>query len=244
MIIGLLLLPIFASNIASAGDFTGFAKISSNYIWRGITFSENQPTIGLNANYTFDSGLYGNIYGTNSKFSDDTIFEGTSTKEMDLTAGYFYSFENLSLNFYYNRYEYLDQPKASSNEIAFQFKYSSFTFDYAFHPNWFGYNSSSHYVRFSHKHSFNNKYNLVASIGRDIQEKTYRQQINGKWKGVGFTSYFDYALSFQIQDENNFMYEFQYSNTDRKLISYNTGDDGKKTKAKDEALTASLVKSF
>lgn len=247
MINRLFLSYIFVSSSVFAGEFSGFAKVSSNYIWRGLSFSVNQPTVGLNANYTFDSGFYGNLYGTNLKSAEPTIFTGESSKEADFTAGYLRTFNDFSINIYYNRYEYLDQHKISANEYAAQFRYKNTTLDYAFQPNWFGYNSASHYVRLSHKHSFNNKFHLIGTIGRDMQEITNRTQNNGKWEGVGFTSYFDYSLAFQVQEENNITYEFLYSNTNRKLISYNTGtpaDDGKKTKADDEALTVSLTKSF
>lgn len=247
MISRLFLSCIFVSSTVFAGEFSGFAKISSNYIWRGLSFSENQPAIGLNANYTFDSGFYGNLYGTNLKFKEPTIFTGESTREMDLTAGYLHSFNDFSINIFYNRYEYLDHGAISTNEYAAQFRYKDTTLDYAFQPNWFGYNSASYYVRLSQKYSFNNKFHLIGSVGRDMQEITNRTQKNGKWEGVGFTSYFDYSLALQVQEENNFTYEFQYTNTNRKLISYDTGtpaDDGKKTKAEDEALTVSLTKAF
>lgn len=243
----LLLSCIFVSTNALAGEFSGFAKISSNYMWRGLSFSENQPAIGLNANYTFDSGFYGNLYGTNLKFAEPTIFDGVSSKEVDLTAGYLYTLNDFAINIYYNRYEYLDQHKISANEYAVQFRFKSTTLDYAFQPDWFGYNSASHYVRLSHKHSFSNKYHLIGTVGRDMQETTNRTLQNGKWEGVGFTSYFDYSLTFQVQEDNNFTYEFQYSDTNRKLISYNStnpSDDGKRTKANDESLTVSLTKAF
>lgn len=248
MITRALCLLILLSAPTYAGTFTGFAKISSNYVWRGQTFSDNQPMVALSGNYQLDSGLYANIYGTNLKFQESTIFEGQSSKEMDITLGYNRSFGNWRMNLYYNRYEYLDQHKISSNEYALQVGYLGTTLDYGHQPNWFGYKTSSHYLRLSHTHTFNEKFHLTAAIGHDSQEKTVRKiNANGVWEGAGFTSYFDYLISLQVHEANGFIYEFSYTETNRKIITYNSqnaADDGKKVDANDESFTVSLTKTF
>lgn len=243
-----LLCLAFSSQICSAGTFSGFAKIASNYMWRGLTFSENSPMIAASANYTLESGFYGNLFGTNLKFAEPTLYEGHSTREIDLTAGYVKTFGNWGINVFYNRFEFIDQPKISANEYSVYLSYNRTTLEYDYQPDWFGYKTSSNYVRLSHVHSLNEKYNLVGGIGYNHQSRTKRvEDSHGDWKGAGFSSYMDYYLGLQILEANGFIYEFLYTDTNRETISYasaNPTDDGKRADAKDQAFTVSLTKSF
>jgi len=243
-----LLCLALSTQICSAGTFSGFAKISSNYIWRGITFSDNNPAVAASANYTFDSGFYGNIYGTNLSFAEPTIFEGTSSREIDFTGGYAKAFGDWGINVFYNRYEYIDQPKISSNEYSAYLSYKTTTIQFDHQPNWFGYNSRSNYARLTHLHVIDQKFNLIGGIGYNHQSRTKRMEdAKGDWKGAGFSSYMDYFIGLQVKEDNGFLYEFLFTDTNRKTISYASdvpSDDGKRESANDQAFTVSLTKSF
>ncbi|WP_408098028.1 TorF family putative porin [Peredibacter sp. HCB2-198] len=237
---------LMSSSAFSAG-ITGYAKLASNYIWRGISFTENNPAIQLSANYEHSSGLWGNIFGSNLKFAEPTLYEGDSTREMDLTLGYKKALGDIAANFYVNRYEFIDRSQISAFEYSTSFSYKNVTFEYNYLPNWFGYNSVSHYLRLSGFYDIDAKYSLIGGFGRNEQSKTQRtQNAEGTWSGVGFTSYWDYYAGLQVKD-GVFTYEFLYTNTNRKTISYATGnpaEDGQYARANDESLTVSLTKFF
>jgi len=236
------------STQAFAGTYSGYAKIASNYIWRGISFTENEPMVAGSLIYEHESGFYGSVYGANLKFAEPTLYEGYSKRELDFTAGYKKLIDKWAINLFVNRYEFYDQPKICATEYSFQLSYLSTTFEYNFLPNWFGYNSQSHYVRTTHVHAIDEKFNLIAGIGYNHQTNTTRtQDSSGEWNGTGFTSYMDYFAGIQIKEAGGFLYEIIYSDTNRKTISYfssNPADDGKKADAKDKALTVSLTKAF
>ena len=231
-----------------AGIISGYAKISSNYIWRGLTFSENEPVVALSANYEHETGFYGNLFGSSLKFAEPTLYEGFSKRELDLTAGYKRSIGDWTGNIFVNRYEFIDQPKISAFEYSVHLTYKSTTLEYNLLPDWFGYNSRSHYTRLTQGYALDEKFNLIGGVGYNSQSRTSRIQDNdGDWKGVGFTNYMDYFLGLQIKEANGFLYEFIYTDTNRKTISYastNPADDGKKADANDQAFTVSLTKSF
>lgn len=238
---------LMSASAYSAG-ITGYAKLASNYIWRGISFTENNPAIQMSANYEHTSGLWGNIFGSNLKFAEPTLYEGYSTREMDLTLGYKKALGDVTANLFVNRYEFIDRSQISAFEYSTHFTYKNVTFEYNYLPNWFGYNSVSHYLRLGGFYDIDSKYTLIGGLGRNEQSKTERtQNASGTWSGVGFTSYWDYYAGLQIREAGGFTYEFLYSNTNRKTISYATGtpaDDGQYARADDETLTVSLTKAF
>ena len=239
---------LLMSSTAFGAGASGYAKLASNYIWRGLSFSENNPAIQLSTNYEHDSGIYGNLFGSNLKFAESTLYEGYSTREMDLTLGYKKTLGDVVANVFVNRYEFIDRSEISAFEYSTYLTYKNLTFEYSYMPDWFGYNSISHYLRLGGYYDLDSKYTVIAGVGRNEQSKTKRtQDAGGTWSGVGFTSYFDYYLGLQIKESGGFIYEFLYTNTNRDTISYDSADpadDGKYTRADDQSLTVSLTKTF
>lgn len=58
------------------GEFSGSVALTSNYMFRGISQTNNEPAIQGAINYTLDTGLlgtsvYGGVWGSNVDFQDD-----------------------------------------------------------------------------------------------------------------------------------------------------------------------------
>lgn len=70
------------------GEFTGGAALTNNYVFRGITQSDDDPAIQGSLNYTLDTGfagtsVYGGVWGSNVDFNDG---DGAHV-ELDWTFG-------------------------------------------------------------------------------------------------------------------------------------------------------------
>lgn len=57
------------------GEFSGGVSLTNNYIFRGITQSDDNPAIQGNINYTYDTGfegisVFGGVWGSNVDFDD------------------------------------------------------------------------------------------------------------------------------------------------------------------------------
>ncbi len=57
------------------GEFTGGVALTNNYIFRGITQSDDDPAIQGNLNYALETGfagtsVYGGVWGSNVDFND------------------------------------------------------------------------------------------------------------------------------------------------------------------------------
>ncbi|GAA6135388.1 TorF family putative porin [Oceaniserpentilla sp. 4NH20-0058] len=86
------------------------AAVTTNYIWRGQTQTDNGFAIQGGADYADKSGVYAGVWGSNVDFGgDDNI-------EYDLYAGYGLEKNGLDLDFGFIAYNYDDAGNAS-NEI-------------------------------------------------------------------------------------------------------------------------------
>src|SRR3990167_4439710 len=66
-------------NLSGTFDFT------TNYVFRGISQTENLPAVQGGLTYGFPWGLYANVWGSNVKFSDP--LGNAATVEFDTIAG-------------------------------------------------------------------------------------------------------------------------------------------------------------
>ncbi|MBT5457366.1 MAG: hypothetical protein HOK82_12220, partial [Rhodospirillaceae bacterium] len=68
------------------GTLTGSVYLASDYVFRGISFTDEEPTIQANFYYTHPSGFYVGLWGTNTDFGPSSGFG--EHLEFDPTAGY------------------------------------------------------------------------------------------------------------------------------------------------------------
>lgn len=87
-----------ATGSAVAGDLTANASVTNNYIWRGLSQSENGAAVSGGLDYAADSGFYvgtwaSNVsYGANDRFSfEHDLYAGfRGGEELTWDVGYLY----------------------------------------------------------------------------------------------------------------------------------------------------------
>jgi uncharacterized protein (TIGR02001 family) len=65
-----------------AGSWSGSAALTSNYVWRGISQTDEGAALQIGAEYGFGNGFYVNGWASNVDFDDEADIE------VDLAAGY------------------------------------------------------------------------------------------------------------------------------------------------------------
>ncbi len=68
------------------GELTGAVYLASDYVFRGISFTDEEPTIQANVFYTHPSGFYVGLWGTNTDFGPAST--AGEHLEFDPTGGY------------------------------------------------------------------------------------------------------------------------------------------------------------
>jgi uncharacterized protein (TIGR02001 family) len=70
----------YAEDSVIPGKFTGYATLASEYIFRGVSLSNDQPAMQGSIDYGL-GGFHAGVWGTSGQF-------GTGNVELDYTAGY------------------------------------------------------------------------------------------------------------------------------------------------------------
>ena len=90
--IALAVAALVASGTAAA-EFSANIGATSNYIWRGVTQTDDQAAISGGLDYAHDSGFYAGTWASNVDFDDD------ATAEVDLYGGFHYMYPGEEYDF-------------------------------------------------------------------------------------------------------------------------------------------------
>ena len=84
----ILILPVAIActmaSTANAGEWSANASMTNNYIWRGLTQSENEAAVQGGIDYAGDSGFYMGTWASNVNYGGGDTF----SYEHDIYAGY------------------------------------------------------------------------------------------------------------------------------------------------------------
>lgn len=129
LVIGALMASALSFQSAAVEGLSANVGLTSNYLWRGVTQTDDAAAISGGIDYSHSSGFYAGTWVSNVDFGDDASYEldgyfgfsGELTKELSYDVGYIY-------------YAYPDSDKTDSNnqydfgEIYGSLSYAGFSF--------------------------------------------------------------------------------------------------------------------
>lgn len=122
LIISTLLSAALLSQVASATDsITSNIGITNNYIWRGVTQSDDHFSLSGGADYQDNSGLYIGAWAATVDFDDDTNIE------YDFYTGYQKQINNVDFDFGYIYYGYQGEEYLDFSEVYIRTSFEKFT---------------------------------------------------------------------------------------------------------------------
>jgi len=159
-VLGALAAPsfVFAADAAPAPDLTVAYNVGlySQYIFRGLTQTNNNPAIQGGIDLTHSSGFYLGAWASNVNWTVDSTYYTSGSLEVDLYGGYRYNFGDSGLGIDVGALQYLypgslakdsgvTKPDANTTEIYgavnykwLQAKISSVVSDHAWTVGYFG----------------------------------------------------------------------------------------------------------
>jgi len=155
-------------------SFTGKVGLWSEYEYRGIAQSSENPALQLNLDYAHKSGIYIGTFLSNIKWLKDTAdvngFSTDARVEWDIYGGYkFEVVKDWTLDVGYLRYEYPQSsefnPKPNTDEVYLGVSYGPATLKYSY--------------------SFNDTFAVPSSKGSDYLELTVNYPIIDKLTANG-----------------------------------------------------------
>jgi uncharacterized protein (TIGR02001 family) len=199
MIGGGILLTFVAS--ANADELSANVSIGTDYIYRGISQTDEEATIQGGFDWTSDSGIYAGIWASNLAF-DGYV-------EMDYYIGYGGSIsEEVEYDIGFLHYDYPNQASGHNDynfdEVYGSVSYKGVTLGLAVSSDFFGESDSGQYVYIEYELGLANDFGLAFHYGsQDIDDNVafgapdYSEYSIGVSKSVGG---FDLGLTWHDTD--------------------------------------------
>jgi len=182
---------LFTTQAQAVEGLSANAAVSSNYIWRGVTQTDDQAAVSGGIDYANESGFYAGTWVSNVDFGDDT------NSELDLYLGYGFEAGDFAFDFGYLSYIY-----SGGEDIDFSEVYASVSWDVLT----VGYNAL---VDSDGSDGFGDGGYLYAALAFEINEGLELALHYGTSDDF-YTDYDDYGISLS---KNNFT--FSITDTDQ-----------------------------
>jgi len=193
------------------GTFAANVALTSDYVFRGISQSDEGPALQGGFDYTYDSeadglpGLYLGVWGSNVDFNDDD----EASLELDLYAGLTGTIDQIATTWKLGGIYYW-YPGAEDNldydffEIAASLSHDfgpfAGTFSYNYSPEYFGETGDAHYPALAVTVPLPYDFTLNGGVGyQDIEDAedywTWTAGVGYTWNGFGLNlAYIDTDL--------------------------------------------------
>ena len=198
---------LLSNALALAVEVSGNLTLASDYVYRGISQTDEQATIQGGFDVAGDSGIYAGVWASNVDF-DGSI-------EIDLYVGYGGSFtEDASYDLGLLRYEYPDDaegdaPESSFNELYANFSFKSFSLGLAYSSDFFAESDAALYISLDYELSLPSDMAMTLHYGK--------QSIDDNAQ-FGTPDYVDYSVgvskSFEDIDLSLSWHDTDLSNED------------------------------
>lgn len=96
-----------------AGDWSANVSVTNNYIWRGLTQTENNAAVQGGIDYADDSGFYAGTWTSNVNYGPSDVY----SYEHDMYAGFAFDTGDISWDFGYLYYNYDKEAEFDFGEV-------------------------------------------------------------------------------------------------------------------------------
>lgn len=151
-------------------SLSGNVALTTDYVWRGISQSNEEAAIQGGFDFEHKKGFYAGIWGSNVNFLDGD----QAQVEIDLYGGFKFKIGNFELDAGVIHYDY---PGALGT-LMYDFeevyigasfatkKAGTFSAKYSNAPDYFGTKDSANYLEFGYEYGFKNGFTVSAHVGK------------------------------------------------------------------------------
>lgn len=119
------LIAIFSGSLSQAADFTGYAVLTTDYVFRGVSYSDSHAAAQLGGDVVFDTGIYFGAWASTVDLSSGS--GGQRDLQVDYYVGYGFDLSN--------------KWSLGANVVSYNFPGAEGQFDY----DYFEYSLTSNY---------------------------------------------------------------------------------------------------
>lgn len=134
--------PVYAPEPEEEHALSVQFTLITDYVFRGVSQTEEEPAAQFNINYTHDSGLFLNVWTSNVDYGSAG---GDEIVEIDYTIGYATELYGFDWEVGYTYYDVPREDTFDQNEIFLGMGHSSSYGDVMFRW-WYNYEDEDHYI--------------------------------------------------------------------------------------------------
>jgi uncharacterized protein (TIGR02001 family) len=117
-------------------ELSGNAAVSNNYLWRGVTQTNDMPAVSGGVDYAHDSGFYAGTWISNVDFADPAGAPASQSEiEQDIYFGFGGSAGDIGYDIGYIMYAYPLADDANFGEVALGLSYDIVSVNFAYTAN-------------------------------------------------------------------------------------------------------------
>lgn len=198
-------------------NVTGIFDLTSNYLFRGLTQTQNLPAAQGGFTYTTPLGFYATLWGSNNKFLGTDI-----NMEVDPGFGFYKAIgDNFTLDVSFYRYIYPSDRIWNYNEWLAQCNYRFLQMNLGYSSNVYNVKRSGVYYDGGINYSIPPEY-LFNLSGVKLLALAGRYELPEGFPEIVGISYNTYILSIS-KDFKHYNLAFQYSNTNERAFYQGLG---------------------
>ncbi len=122
----LLAAAMLATSSAALAEISGNVTLATDYVFRGISQTDNQMAIQGGLDYAWDNGFYVGTWASNV---DSSFFDNGRDPqiELDMYGGYSGEYDDFGYDVGYLRYQYPSSDNVNTNEVYVSGTYMGLT---------------------------------------------------------------------------------------------------------------------
>lgn len=181
------------------GSFSANVALTTDYYFRGVSQTQNDPAIQGGFDWAHDSGVYAGIWASNVDFGDDT------TIETDFYAGFSGEAADIGYDLGLIYYWYDDVSCTGCRPVEFYINgsYKFFSAGYAYSPKFFS-DQESHYINAAIDYDLPADFAVSAGVGRSFGDAYGNDEYTDYKIGVSKSlAGLDFDLSYVGNDHDS-----------------------------------------
>ena len=198
-----------AAEPASPHTLSGNITLTSDYVFRGVSQTQNEPAIQGGFDYAHASGFYAGTWASNVAWVNEGNYKDDSSLEIDLYGGYKGALGDVGYDVGVITYFYPGDQVAGSNDpdttevyLGASWKFLSAKFSYTVSDRFVGWGTAddvsnpngdtdgSYYIELNANYGLDNGWGLLGHVGyqdvKDNDDASYTDWKLGVTKDIGF----------------------------------------------------------
>jgi len=167
---------------------SGNVALTSDYVWRGISQTMEDPAIQGGFDLNHGSGFYAGVWGSNVRFVEKDQPSDGAHIEMDLYTGFSNELPSgFTYDIGYIRYLFPGVDDGDSGEFYLGGSFKGLGLKYNYNPD----DDGTHYYELAYEYNLPQDFTLKASVGRSATDgddyTNYLVSAGKSWQGFDFT---------------------------------------------------------